>query len=124
MLSHICKLLDLKQLKCCTAVQVKYFHVSNIQGPPLAKCLKISCYMQLLTTLSNYCTEANSGPNLDNVSSLISSHNICINKNIIMSSLKSSRDIQKKEGGPDSLKFRSRKFVVVRSGMVKNLISE
>ena len=31
----ICKLLDLKQLKCCTAVQVKYYHVSNIQGPML-----------------------------------------------------------------------------------------
>ena len=29
-------------------------------------------------TFSNYCTEANSGPNLDNVSSLILSHNICI----------------------------------------------
>ena len=27
---------------------------------------------------------------------------IYINKNIIMSSFKSSRDIQKKEGGPDS----------------------
>ena len=26
----------------------------------------------------------------------------CMNKNIIMSSFKSSRDIQKKEGGPDS----------------------
>ena len=78
----ICELLDLKQLECCTAVQVKYFHVSNIQGPPLAKCLKISCYMQLLTTLSNNCTEANSGPNLDNVSSLILSHNICIKSEI------------------------------------------
>ena len=54
----------------------------NIQGLPLAKCLKISCYMQLLTTLSNYCTEANSGPNLDNVSSLILSHNICIKSEI------------------------------------------
>ena len=38
--------------------------------------------MQLLTTLSNYYTEANSGPNLDNVSSLILSHNICIKSEI------------------------------------------
>ena len=60
----------------------KIFSCLNIQGLPLAKCLKISCYMQLLTTLSNYCTEANSGPNLDNVSSLILSHNICIKSEI------------------------------------------
>ena len=40
------------------------------------------------------------------------------NKNIIMSSFKSSRDIQKKEGGPDSL---DTKLPIMRTAMALTL---
>ena len=61
----------------------KIFSCFKYSGSTASKVSEnLMLQMQLLTTLCNYCTEANSGPNLDNVSSLILSHNICIKSEI------------------------------------------
>ena len=60
----------------------KIFSCFKYSGSTASKVSENLMLHKVAKTQSNYCTEANSGPNLDNVSSLILSHNICIKSEI------------------------------------------